>query len=258
MANCDINVNSTHNDAMTVVGRTTLLSARKISIVGGIANGGTVTPDPILGASPMVDPLAAYSPPAFGACTYTSVRIYDTTQTINPGVYCGGILIRSSPTITFNPGIYYIVGGGLKTTSNATLIGSNVTFVNSYKAGYNYDSIDIGGNGSAGSTINLAAPITGPTKGILFFNDRTAVSRINNIGWPTTGGNTLVKLTGVLYFPTMQLNYQSGSITDAGTYTYIIAYDLNMIGNSLINYSSGAPIQISSGSSSSSAVTLVE
>ncbi len=48
MPDCSAYVNSSHNDAMTVVGSTTIFNAKSISIVGGLNNsGGTVTPTPI-------------------------------------------------------------------------------------------------------------------------------------------------------------------------------------------------------------------
>ena len=255
LPDCAAYVDSTHNDAMTVIGSSSIFNAKSINIVGGLNNGGTVTPTPITGSPPLSDPLATYSPPAPGPCTYTEKQIYKVNTTINPGVYCGGIDIQQSPTITFNPGIYYLIGFGLSASVNATLIGTGVTFVNSFATGYNYGPINIGNSGPA--SITLSAPTTGATKGLLFYNDRLAPSRISTIGG-STGGNVLVKLSGVLYFPTGQLNYRGGSInvSDAGTYMYLIAYDINFSGNNRINFSESAPWPNSSGGSG--AVSLAE
>lgn len=257
MPNCEVSVNSTHNKALTVVGATTTLNAKKISIVGGYDIDGTVTPLPITGAPTVLDPLAAYVPPAPGACTFTSQQIYTTSQTINPGVYCGGILIRNTVTINFNPGVYYLVGGGLTTASNATLNGAGVTFINTFKDHYLYDPIDIGGSGAGAATITLSAPTSGTTAGILFYNDPASKNKISKIGWPSAGGNKLMNLTGLLYFPSTQLNFNSGSATVGGDYTYIIAEDMNIIGNNFINSSGNAPLQISTGNESG-AVAIVE
>lgn len=105
MPDCSAYVNSSHNDAMTVVGSSTIFNAKSINIVGGLNNGGTVTPTPQTGAPRIADPLASYTPPPPGPCTYTTKQIYKVNATINPGVYCGGIEIQQSPTITFNPGL---------------------------------------------------------------------------------------------------------------------------------------------------------
>lgn len=242
MSDCGVYVDSTSREAVKVE-KTSVLNARSIYVVGDVNNAGVITPTPITGAEFLTDPLLAYAPLAPGPCTFTKKQIYKVNTTINPGVYCGGIEIQQSSTITFNPGIYYLIGFGLLTSSNATLIGNDVTFINSFATGYKYGPIDIGSNGPA--TITLSAPTTGANKGVLFYNDRQAPFTVNTIGGGKNG-NVLVNLTGILYFPTGQLNYRGGSMSSAGSYEYLIAFDINFSGDNRINYSETAPWPIQS------------
>ena len=52
---------------------------------------------------------------------------YSSSTTLSPGVYCNGITVHSPATVTLNPGVYIMVGGGLTASSNgANVIGSGV------------------------------------------------------------------------------------------------------------------------------------
>jgi len=84
-------------------------------------------------SSAAADPLGAITAPTYSGCDHTNYSWSNLTpaQTINPGVYCGGINIGSG-TVTFNPGNYFLNGGGLKLQggSNATVTGNGVFFYN--------------------------------------------------------------------------------------------------------------------------------
>jgi hypothetical protein len=57
------------------------------------------------------------------------------TETLNPGVYCGGMQLNVGPgnsgsaNVTLNPGIYYLDGGSLTVNAGTTLTGTGVTLV---------------------------------------------------------------------------------------------------------------------------------
>jgi hypothetical protein len=150
--------------------------------------------------------------------------------TLNPGVYCGGITITGGGTVTFNPGIYIINGGGFNWGGSATLNGSQVMFFITGQNGYTAGPLNASGNGS----INLTAPNSGVYEGLLFFQDRN----VTYGGTNTFNGNSNSNTTGAFYFPTTALAY-SGSST--GRYQALVAKTVSMTGNStLLNDPAGA------------------
>jgi hypothetical protein len=241
---CGIMVDSTSATAM-VDGGNSCLTATGIYVTGGdsIATTCPPTPTPQTGAPPMVDPLAYVSAPAVGPCNYSDFEA-DSSQTINPGVYCGGLSVKGSGTVlTLNPGIYIINKGGMSVNAGTTLIGNGVTFYNTSAnaGGAGYQPIVING----GSTLKLSAPTSGALEGILFFGDRSMPS-VNNI----INGNNASDIVGALYFPSSSLSFSGNNTTTS--YTQIVVKDLTVIGNATINndYSSlanGSPIKNAGG-----------
>jgi hypothetical protein len=126
------------------------------------------------------------------------VRVQDV-QTLNPGVYCGGIEVTATGRATFNKGLYIIKGGGFTSQAAAQVTGSEVMFFITSGPGYPYEPVQF----SANSKTTLSAPITGEYKGILFFQDRDIVSNKLTIfaGTPDTF------FSGVCYFPTTDVRY---------------------------------------------------
>ncbi|MGH8011622.1 MAG: hypothetical protein ACREQ4_03870, partial [Candidatus Binataceae bacterium] len=120
----------------------------------------------------------------------------------------------------------------------ATLSGSGVTF---FLNGAAYAPVVLSGD----ARVNLSAPVAGPLKGILFFQDRSVAPGDSAddsviIGEP---GSTF---DGALYFPTTGLTYAGDS--SASGYTFLIADRITITGNSVLgnDYSSledGAPIK---------------
>ena len=51
---------------------------------------------------------------------------------LRPGVYCGGITVSNNASVTFNPGVYILLGGGLDVSNNGSLTGQNVSFYNTF------------------------------------------------------------------------------------------------------------------------------
>lgn len=203
---CGVTVNS-DNSSAAIANGSGIIEASHVSIVGGYS-GSNWNPDPITGVDALDDPLASFVMPAVGACTYTEKQIIMTSVTLNPGNYCGGIEVRSQASVTFNPGVYYLVGGGLNANAGAALRGTDVTFVNTEKKPtYKYDAIWING----GAAINLSAPTSGIWQGILFYQDPKVVTTKTNI---FNGGAEMV-LKGIVYFPTSATKFSGDFGTDA-------------------------------------------
>jgi hypothetical protein len=124
------------------------------------------------------------NPPATAPCNYTNVNPSGST-TLSPGVYCGPINANGG-TITFKPGVYVFTSG--VNFNNTTLTGTNVTlYVPS-------GAIDING-----ATLNISAPTTGNTAGILIFQPP---ANTNNLNWD---GSIGTGVPGVIYAPTANL-----------------------------------------------------
>jgi hypothetical protein len=224
-ANCGIFVNSTGASALNVAG-SAVLNVSAIKVVGGtsLSNNSTVTPTPITRTTPVEDPFASLPAPSYSACDHMSLQPNGTVN-LSPGVYCGGLKISAGSTITFNPGMYILNGGGLMVSSkNATLNGTGVTFYNTSN-GYAFGTVTITG----GATINLSAPTSGTYKGILFFQDRSITSSATN----GIGGGANETYTGSVYMPTASLTFVGGSTTHALT-TVLIAKDINISGDAYL------------------------
>lgn len=239
---CGAMVDSSSGTAVNVSGGTTI-NATNFWVNGGsnISGGSTVTPTPVTGTPRMGDPLASLTPPPVGACLYTSKTVSGgATVTLPPGVYCNGINISGGSHVTFSPaGNYILKGGGLNISGGSTATGTGLTFYNTSGGGYSYGAVNISG----GAGITLSAPTTGLLAGILFFQDRSAVSGAASA---FSGGASLI-LNGTLYFPTTAISY-SGGTNSAGTYSIIVAKTVTFSGGCKMNndYSSlpgGSPIK---------------
>jgi Flp pilus assembly protein TadG len=202
-----INVNATVNapncgvvdNALLTIGGG-CLNAASIGVVLPLL-GGCATPAPVGGIDPSADPLAYLIQPGVGVCTAVGTVINDPnpahTRTLNPGVYCAGIIIdpNNRERVVFAPGLYILSGGGLQVPVNnpTNLTGDGVTF---YVTGGG--SIQILGTGNVTLTAPADSPIAGIPGGILFFQDRTN-------GLNATIENGTLLLTGALYFPSAPL-----------------------------------------------------
>ncbi|MCU1248002.1 MAG: hypothetical protein JWQ49_1031 [Edaphobacter sp.] len=177
-------------------------------------------------SSPVKDPLANVSPPTVPTTIGSHAALADgvsgcpspskkACQLYTPGLYAGGIDGKNS-TPVFEPGIYYIQGGGIDCSANcdmfmATGTGAdgasgtntgwtgNVLFYNTGTAAQPKNSGSI--NLSANGTINLVGSCSGSPcvgdasyKGILFFEDRAADAQTH-----TLGGGGQMTLTGTIY-----------------------------------------------------------
>ena len=235
---CGVYINSNNATALHGNGTPTL-SATEIDIVGGYSFAGTLNPNPpSTGVAPMADPLANLPAPSVPAgCTF-SAGTY--SGTLNPGVYCGGIHVGNS-TVTFNPGMYILKGGGLSTQSaNSHIVGTDVTIYNTYDGTHPYTGFDINAN----STVSLTAPTTGTYAGVLIMEDRSIAAGTYS---DTFGGGSSAAYTGIIYGPKSTMNFHGNASLTA--YTIIVSYRLHMVGTTAINndYSSlptGNPIKI--------------
>jgi len=226
---CGVVVDSTSSSAMSFSGAGSF-TASYFDIAGGYTKSGAVTfsPTPVTGVTPPSAPLSFLVPPTSNSCTYTSFKVSTGSTTLNPGTYCNGITISGATNVTFNPGTYILMGGGLNASGATILNGTGVTFFLTQGLGYSYAPLSITG----ASVMTLKAPTCGSLEGILFYQDPgigtgKAASSIT--------GSSASTLEGAMYFPTTSLAY-SGS--DAGNYLAVVANTISITGSATmpVNY----------------------
>ncbi len=216
--------------------------------VTGTYSGSCSSSDPSgcrTGVPPQPDPLAQLADPQFSGCDFgepTPVKVSGGVVSLNPGVYCNGISITSGASVTFQPGVYILNGGGLSVNGNSTIQGSGVTFYNTARGKYVYAAVNLTG----GTLGFLYAPTSGPTEGILFFQDRTITPKSSQ-GTNVIAGSSNLNFNGSFYFPTTNLTFSGGGQI-AANYTIIVAETISIGGNTTFsaNFSSlqdGNPIK---------------
>jgi len=174
----------------------------------------------------MPNPYASLTVPTYSGCGGgTNYKLNsNTTATISPGVYCGGIDVEKG-TLNLNPGTYILDGGNFKVNGGATITGTGVTIILTSSTGTNYGSVDIEG----GATVTLTAPISGATVGIpgIAIWDTNPTMTAN--GEKFNGGST-ENITGAIYTPSQQVNYSGGASTSTGC-TQLVALTVTFTGN---------------------------
>jgi hypothetical protein len=188
------------------------------SIAGGGSFSGTIVPN----MPPTPDPLADMPIP-----DTTNMTVFkngfkssgNKTSTIDPGVYVNGIQITGG-TVTMNPGIYYMQGGGFSISGTGSVTGNGVMIYSAPQG--NNDKIDISGQGN----ITLTPPTTGTYKGMLFFEDRTSTAPVNING----SGATSMYITGTFYAASATMNVTGNSAQSTIGAQYI-SYNLAIGGN---------------------------
>ncbi len=250
---CGVLVNSNSGAALTKTGSGYIaITDGGVGVVGGVnnnGNSGSISPTPITGIAPFSDPLSWLAAPTVGSCDYNNTKITSSgSVTLTAGVYCGGITITGSGTVTFdasNGKPFILNGGGFTTNGSAKLIGSGVTFYNtgttSGSAKTRYAPVHFGGS----SGTSLTAPTSGPFAGILFFQDRTIQDYSGQNIWD---GSNVDKYEGAIYSPTVPVTYTG--TTGHAAYSIIVGWQIAIQGTADIrdDYSSlpggASPIRI--------------
>lgn len=164
---CQIVSDSTATDGVAISNGAQMQYGRMCSSGGAQADGvSTYAPSPQTDCPAIADPLASLPAPVVGSCTQTKLKITSGSQSLTPGVYCGGLEIGSGANVNLLAGTYVIKDGQLMVKANATLSGSGVT-------------IFMTGSGAtieakSSASVSLSAPSSGPLAGILMFEDRSA------------------------------------------------------------------------------------
>lgn len=197
---CSVNVNSSGAPAVMENGGATV-NVGSYTVHGTVTdNGGSYTPTPTTGAPTMPDPFQAeitagtLSTPTKPATSSTCCNPVGGATTLQPGYYSSDLNFNGSGyTVTLNPGLYYFDGG--INVGGVTLNGTGVTI---YLANGQL-------NMNSASTINLTAPTSGPTAGLVIWQPASNTSQMNL----DSASNS--KWGGGVYLPGAQLTLNGGS-----------------------------------------------
>jgi hypothetical protein len=191
----------------------------------------------VLQKNPIAIPNTCAQSPLLGL---TTIQILGTA-TLNPGRYCGGLVIGPLAHVTFNPGVYILtpsginllglsipLTGGLTITAGAWVQGNGVTFYNAgptngLTGGVSFiANTNVLGIIKSISNVSLKAPTTGPYAGMLFMQDPSNTSPAT-VAASILGG---VQLEGALYFPTASLAYIGAG---NARFNIIVAKDIDFL-----------------------------
>lgn len=234
-AQCGVYVNSSSNNAASVVGGSSI-NTNFLNVVGGITGGGTITGSQATGVSPLADPYSGLpiNLPA-GSCdpahTNFTVASGANAGTISPGVYCGGMDIKG--TVNLAPGVYYLIeqgnkGGDFKAGAQAVITGTDVTIILTHRLPNKpFGSVDI----VAQASVNLSAPTTGTYAGILFFGDPDIPSSATQ---SFVGGSNQV-FSGALYFPSSNIKVAGNSGGAGNPCLQLVASTITITGTSAVS-----------------------
>lgn len=179
---CSMYSNSVDRDAVIVQNGSKIKSAL-VCARGGVKNlAGTLETTLVSDCPVLKDPLATKPEPVTtGACDYTLTIVILGTKTLNPGTYCGGILIFGTAKVTMNPGIYVLRDGPFLVAQNAEVTGIGVALVLTGK----FAMLRLHDN----SLINLSAPTSGVAAGMLVWETKTWIPGLNS--WKAGGCGTV-------------------------------------------------------------------
>ncbi len=211
---CDIHVKSNSSIALyTDSNALVAVTAGEICVQGDYVSQSSsdIDPNPITGCDDTIDdPMAGLPEPAFNEiCDYDSYEVDNETVTLDPGIYCGGLVIKNNSNVTLNPGIYHIRDTAFLVDSNSNLSGTGVLIYLANGAYINFAS---------NTTVNLTAASSGEYTGVVIFaepgNDLTHILDSNNSS----------NYGGLIYLPGDKFVANSNTqVANGQSFTYLIA-----------------------------------
>jgi Flp pilus assembly protein TadG len=225
LINCNLYSDSNASPSLNVSGSATV-SANQVGVVGNISGASSITAVNGIrtGMRPLADPYANVSPPLEPNCSNAKITVNSNGKntSLSPGCYGGNITVNAGATLNLDPGIYYLDGANLSVAGNATINGTGVTLVFT-GSGSNWGTASIGSN----ANVNLTAPTSGTTQGIVLYGDRKMPV---GTAFSLTGGGSQ-NFGGAIYLPKANLSFSGGNGTVTSC-TKIIADTISFSGTS--------------------------
>jgi len=220
---CGIASNSTSADGLSVGNNATV--AGPVNVVGQWSIGGqaNMTGSPrIENGNPVPDPYSSLTLPAtMPACTTQSGTFgNNSSATLNPGYFCGGLTFANNDTITLSAGTYY-VKNGLSIGNNATIDATaGVTVVITDNS-----ALTLSNN----SVFKIYAPSVSssstPYPGMALMDLNTSPQT------HTFQNNTTLDIKGAMYFPHHKLVFSNNADLNSVGCTQVVADTIEMSEN---------------------------
>lgn len=169
---------------------------------------------------PVPDPFAGrfQQVPATSCPLFAAPVVISTSQTLQPGVYCGGIRVKAGATLTLAPGTFVIKNGPFWLEPQSALAGDGVTLQFS-----NDLPLTISLWIDANVAVSLSAPKTGLLAGMLMVED----PRNRAYGYYHVNSAKASNLLGTIYLPRGAFNVGAqGMVGDRSAYTVIVCWKL--------------------------------
>ena len=206
------------------------MTTKSIGAVGGIQHSNNFTVGAYYPYSTAVpDPFAGITPsPSDMKCTTDGLDEKTTAATLGTYNCFSSLSVGSNRSLTI-PSTYtgpiYINGGNANFQGSFTCAACTIVLTN-FSTSTPATIGNISANASA--DVNIVAPVTGTFAGIAIYQDRRATdcSNCNKIN-----GNSSSLLTGAIYFPNQELQYNGTGNTTA-VCTMFVAKRLTFTGNS--------------------------
>ncbi len=217
---CAVYSNSTANSGIEVLRDARIISSLTCSSGGYAGAAGNYSSQPLTDCPAREDPLAGRTAPSVGACNYTRKQVDDYSGALEPGVYCGGLVINGASNVTLNPGIYVFKDGPFNVLRTSKVKGENVGL---FFTGRNADLYF-----QEQSDISLSGPISGTMAGVLIWQESD----------PRSGkmfevrSNKVHTMTGTIYLPNSTF-YASvnAQVAQSSAYTAVVARKISLDGS---------------------------
>jgi Flp pilus assembly protein TadG len=246
---CGLYANSKSASAVTLDAGAKIVSSMVCS-AGGVSSLGVMLPDATTDCPPLPDPLAGRAPPKFGGCDYNSVSYKSGKHVLTPGVYCGGLVVSSSASIEFKPGVYVMKDGPFQVGGQSDVTGKDVGFYFTGKGAVVKFTQQ--------TTISLSGRESGEMAGLLFMEDRnTPVGSMHRIN--SQNAHTL---TGTIYMPSAYLVVDPcAPVGQNSAYTAIIVQQLRVSMGPVLTLNSDydkSPVPVPEGIRTSDQIVLAD
>ena len=228
--NCNIYSNSTASNSVDLNGSATM-RGYVVKIAGAIKKTGsgsvTATNSVQTGVAATADPYATRTIPSYSGCNAVAASLGAgavVTAGATPYVFCNGLSISGSGTVTFNPGVYVIDRGVLNISSSPRIVATGgVTIILTSSTGVGYATLTMSGS----PTMTIRAPSDGPTRGLAFWIDKRAVGSNAAIM-----GSASWNIIGAFYAPATTIGWNGGGTSYC---TQIVGYRVSFQGSAGIN-----------------------
>jgi len=217
---CAVYSDSNHTAGMISKKRAVITSELACSVGGTSGSAANFRPQAVTDCPYVEDPLIGRPPPKVGACRENNLELKDKTITLSPGVYCGGLKIKSKSKVTLRSGVYIMKDGPLLVASNSSVKGKNV--------GIYFVGTGATFEFTSNSAVSLTAPVEGDLAGLLFYEDRGSDPARKFI----IKSNRANMLLGTIYLPQGILSVKSNAkVADKSAYTAVVVRRIELSGS---------------------------